>query len=327
MSGGDPLWATALASAASGAFARLCCHPLDTCKSRLQVQTERASTNRTMYKHTLDALRQTLRHEGVRGLYRGFAVTAIGAIPATCLYLTSYDVFKQRLSGMSALEGSPGGVAFTIPFCAGMLAETLSCVLWVPIDVLKERLQVQASPAAAVSRAIPVYRGSAHAIRSVWAHEGLRGMYKGYGATLLSFGPFSALYFVFYEQFKPDKDSQTASATLGTAALAGSLASFLTNPLDLVKLRLQVQRGAAAGRNAAVKSVSVAEPASTQYRSVLHGITTIMRTEGILALFKGAGARVAFHAPSTAITMSAYETFKKMILQPGTSSKRGQLEQ
>ena len=130
MSGGDPLWATALASAASGAFARLCCHPLDTCKSRLQVQTERASTNRTMYKHTLDALRQTLRHEGVRGLYRGFAVTAIGAIPATCLYLTSYDVFKQRLSGMSALEGSPGGVAFTIPFCAGMLAETLSCVLW-----------------------------------------------------------------------------------------------------------------------------------------------------------------------------------------------------
>ncbi len=27
-------------------------------------------------------------------------------------------------------------------------------------------------------------------------------MYKAYGATVLSFGPFSALYFMFYEQIK-----------------------------------------------------------------------------------------------------------------------------
>ena len=30
--------------------------------------------------------------------------------------------------------------------------------------------------------------------------EGLRGIYKGYWATLLSFGPFSALYFGLYEK-------------------------------------------------------------------------------------------------------------------------------
>ena len=32
--------------------------------------------------------------------------------------------------------------------------------------------------------------------------EGLGGIYRGYMATLYSFGPFSALYFSFYEEFK-----------------------------------------------------------------------------------------------------------------------------
>ena len=32
--------------------------------------------------------------------------------------------------------------------------------------------------------------------------EGVRGIYRAYGATVCSFGPFSALYFLFYEYFK-----------------------------------------------------------------------------------------------------------------------------
>ena len=32
--------------------------------------------------------------------------------------------------------------------------------------------------------------------------EGVRGLYRAYGATVMSFGPFSALYFLFYEKLK-----------------------------------------------------------------------------------------------------------------------------
>jgi hypothetical protein len=32
--------------------------------------------------------------------------------------------------------------------------------------------------------------------------EGAGGLYRAYGATVASFGPFSAFYFMFYEQFK-----------------------------------------------------------------------------------------------------------------------------
>ena len=40
------------------------------------------------------------------------------------------------------------------------------------------------------------------AIRQVMRTEGTRGLYRAYGATVMSFGPFSALYFLFYEKFK-----------------------------------------------------------------------------------------------------------------------------
>lgn len=35
------------------------------------------------------------------------------------------------------------------------------------------------------------------------------------------------------------------------------------------------------------------------------------RNEGVMALYKGAGARVTFHAPSTAITMALFESCRQ----------------
>lgn len=88
-------------------------------------------------------------------------------------------------------------------------------------------------------------------------------MYRAYGATVMSFGPFSALYFLFYEQLKTrasnltaadysrkmkmsdDKGRQAAhnqdltfSQAMVCSMQAGILSSLLTNPLDLAKLRL-----------------------------------------------------------------------------------------
>jgi hypothetical protein len=80
-----------------------------------------------------------------------------------------------------------------------MVAEAVSCILWVPIDVIKERMQVQR---LTTNTDALYYRSAPDAMRKIMAYEGLRGIYRGYGATLASFGPFSAFYFVFYEELK-----------------------------------------------------------------------------------------------------------------------------
>ena len=78
------------------------------------------------------------------------------------------------------------------------------------MDVIKERLQVQSVQMRAASSSsssanngtkFSPYRGSVDAFITICKNEGvMRGLYKGYGITLLSFGPFSALYFWFYEE-------------------------------------------------------------------------------------------------------------------------------
>ena len=102
------------------------------------------------------------------------------------------------------------------------------------------------------------------------------------------------------------------------SSAAGCAASFITNPLDLVKLRLQVMN--AASRHSLfhtlpvqVQRANAGQPAGSQayvYGNMLHGLKEVVAKEGFMALFKGAGARMAFHAPTTALTMSLFERCK-----------------
>ena len=87
-----------------------------------------------------------------------------------------------------------------ISLTSGMVAEAISCVVFVPVDVVKERLQVQ-SPLSSSdpNHKIISYRNSFDALIKISDSEGLRGLYKGYSATLLSYGPYSAIYFMLYE--------------------------------------------------------------------------------------------------------------------------------
>lgn len=62
-----------------------------------------------------------------------------------------------------------------------------------PVDVIKERRQVQATLKNFE------YSGDVNAFKMILKTEGFRGLYRAYWATVASFGPFSALYFTFYE--------------------------------------------------------------------------------------------------------------------------------
>ena len=69
------------ASSAAGLVARAVCHPLDTAKARIQAPGAAGE-----FTKTLATLRNTLRHEGIAGLYRGFAAgtTTVQTIVLDC---------------------------------------------------------------------------------------------------------------------------------------------------------------------------------------------------------------------------------------------------
>lgn len=86
----------------------------------------------------LNIARETVRKEGIRGLYKGFGVHVGGGIPAGGLYCGSYEFFKKLTLQIPFFQNYP----FVAYLMGGIFAETISCVIFVPVDVIKERRQV-----------------------------------------------------------------------------------------------------------------------------------------------------------------------------------------
>ena len=200
-----------LSSMLAGMLSRVPCHPIDTAKAQMQ------ASNSPFGLRT--AIIQTYRHNGIRGLYAGFGAAFLGSAPASCLYFTTYEASKRALSSMAP------NYAFT-DSTSGLIAETVSCLLWVPIDVVKERLQVQR---LAGDNYAGKYNGNIDAVKQIYRTEGLRGVYRGYGATIASYGPFSAIYLSTYEKLKVylvGKLGEGMPAYFIAGGVAGGLASW-----------------------------------------------------------------------------------------------------
>ena len=327
----ESLYPTMVASTLSGMLVRVPLHPIDTCKAKLQVQRPSHSNAPQPFSSVLSCLRYTYAREGVRGLYAGFPIAFFGSAPAACLYLTSYEVSKRWLNAVGGDSVWQPAVHFT----SGLLAETVSCVLWVPIDIVKERMQVQAVLPANSSLH---YNSTMHAISTIARTEGLRGIYRGYGATLASFGPYSAFYLSIYEQLKDVQASlyKVAPAALPfhsfllAGAIAGGAAAFITNPLDMAKLRLQVQRaqqqshgGTAAAAAASGGGVSgVGSGLEFGYKNLVDGMRKVVAESGWKGLWKGVGARVLFFMPSSALNIAIFDTVKSYINEQNKHDKR-----
>jgi len=128
-----------LAGGVSGVAARLLTHPMDTVKTQMQVQgaVAAAGGNRALhYRGVADAVAKIVANEGVRGFYRGFGAVFTGIPFASGAYFGGYEGAKMLVPADAF-----GPTATYI--VTGMLAQSLSGVVYTPLDVVKERLQAQ----------------------------------------------------------------------------------------------------------------------------------------------------------------------------------------
>lgn len=257
-------------------------------------------------KNTIDAIKKTFLREGIAGFYRGVTISTIIGCPATCLYFSTYEITRRQLSKISYFNKHSS----ISDFVGGFSAEIVSCLLWVPIDVIKERMQVQ-SLISQDKR----YKSTIDAFKQMIKNEGLNGLYKAYGATIVAFGPFSAIYLTLYEQLKiaclnnfynnniNSSNSNIKSVNdlppyiiASCACMSAAFSAIVTNPLDIVKVRMQVQRG------------GIFE---FGYANIFDGLIKIVKHESMGSLFHGTSARVAFWVPNLAINLTLYEACTK----------------
>lgn len=175
----------------------------------------------------------------------------------------------------------------------GCISRCLSGALLLPATLVKTRLESGLFP----------YAGVRDALKIIYKNEGLGGLFSGLGVTLLRDAPFSALHLAIYtylrttlsECRKKDQLIQSVSSAKELAAeafacslLAALSASFITQPADVIKTRLQTRTG---NGNCAMNTA-----------------LEIGRQEGVHAFWVGLTPRIMRRTLMSALTWTLYES-------------------
>ncbi|XP_030206976.1 solute carrier family 25 member 55a isoform X1 [Gadus morhua] len=285
-----------------------CVFPIDLAKTRLQNQRP----GQQVYKSMVDCLVKTVRSEGYFGMYRGAAVNLTLVTPEKAIKLAANDFFRHHLSK----DGK--GLTVLREMLAGCGAGMCQVVITTPMEMLKIQLQdagriaAQRSPGVMSSvklvvpnpiltrsynvAALPRPASAMQIARELLHTQGVQGLYRGLGATIMRDVPFSVVYFPLFAHLnrlgKPSLDQPPPFYwAFLSGALAGSTAAVAVNPCDVVKTRLQ--------------SLSKAGGEET-YTGVVDCIRKILQKEGPSAFLKGAGCRALVIAPLFGIAQVMY---------------------
>ncbi|VVB09067.1 unnamed protein product [Arabis nemorensis] len=266
---------SALAGGISCAFSAFLMHPVDTVKTQVQAST------------TLSFLQilSKIPEIGARGLYKGSIPAVVGQFASHGLRTSIYEASKLALPLFA-----PSLLDIQVQSIASFVGTVLGTTLRIPCEVLKQRLQAN------------LFDNIVEATVSTWHQDGLKGLFRGTGVTLLREVPFYVAGMGLYNESKKVVERQLGRElepweAIAVGALSGGFTAVLTTPFDVIKTRMMT----------APQGVDL---------SMWMAAYLIVTKEGPLAFYKGAVPRFFWTAPLGALNLAGYELLQKAMVTP-----------
>lgn len=278
----NPVVATA-AGAIAGGVETICVWPMEYIKTQLQLQRKMVSPK---FTGIFSCARWTIQNTGFFSLYRGLAPVLIGSIPKAGIRFGGNGFFRERF------EDSDGAISRPRILAAGMCAGALEATVAVtPVETLKTRL-------------IDGNSGFVRGALKILHEEGIRGIYKGWGPTVVKQSSNVGLRFMAFDVYKDvlaryvHKSEEVTSLSAVEQFLggmcAGCFSTLINNPFDMVKTRLQ-------GLEAA------------EYAGMFDCFRTVLQREGVLSFWKGVGPRLGRVVPGQGVIFMSYEQITQIL--------------
>ena len=289
---------------------RFALYPPTLVKTRLQLQDSQATVSSNsggkkyrLYRGTFDAFRVIAKEEGVAALWKGFVPKSLGIIAGSA-YISTYEVVRSKCLNKM------GWTQTYSDMTAGALASLVSQTIVVPTDVVSQSMSIIKSNDSKKNSLVEHVKG-------IYQERGstVRGFYRGFGISVCTYMPTSAIWWTTYGLYKPfifrllspsTNDDSGAMKNIFhvhdefyrniicqsiSGSLAGATAGALSNPIDIIKVRKQLLP----------KDISLSQI-----------VNDLLREAGPKAFLKGITARMLSMFGSGMVTVSVYELIKRL---------------
>mmetsp|Transcript_5425 Transcript_5425/g.6318 ORF Transcript_5425/g.6318 Transcript_5425/m.6318 type:complete len:343 (-) Transcript_5425:270-1298(-) len=179
-----------LSGTMAGLFQTCVTYPLETVRTRLTLGKGLG----VEYKGILDVFRQTIRTEGVGGLYKGIGPTFLTGSPYVGLQMTFYEIFKRN---QPDLEDNQVVMKQVYRLVCGAVAGLIAQTITYPGDTIRRRMQTNGMKGEA-----KIYSNSIDCTRKLIQQEGFKALFNGYTANAVRCLPGAAIQFWAYDLLK-----------------------------------------------------------------------------------------------------------------------------
>jgi solute carrier family 25 folate transporter 32 len=226
-------------------------------------------------------------------LYRGLVPNLSG----NALSWASFFFFKTRFEDLLTLARGTSRPTPSDFFVASALAGAATSVLSNPIWVVKTRML------ASDKGAKGAYPSMWSGFRTIYATEGVSGLYRGLGVSMIGvshgavqfavYEPAKRLYFARRKRMGTDNGRMTTEATVAISSVSKLVAGAVTYPYQVLRSRLQVYH------------------ADEKFGKGFRGVVRMTwQQEGIRGFYRGLIPGVVRVMPSTWVTFLVYENVR-----------------
>jgi len=281
----------------SAAVSKTAAAPIERVKLLIQNQDEMLKTGRLdrKYDGIVECFRRTANNEGIASLWRGNTANVIRYFPTQALNFAFRDTYKKMFAYKKERDGYAKWMAGNL--ASGGMAGATSLLFVYSLDYARTRLGNDMKNAKGGGER--QFNGLVDVYKKTLKSDGIVGLYRGFGPSVLGIIVYRGLYFGMYDSIKPVvlvgplEGNFLASFLLGWTVTTG--AGVASYPLDTIRRRMMMTSGEA-----------------VKYKSSLDAAKQIVAKEGIKSLFKGAGANI-LRGVAGAGVLSIYDQMQVLV--------------
>lgn len=289
-------------------------HPLDLIKVRMQLQGESSGSVQPLrpamaFQTTTTRINlppprvgpiavgvKIVQQDGFKALFSGVSATMLRQTLYSTTRMGLYDVLKQKWT-----DPETGNMPLMTKIGAGLIAGGVGAAVGNPADVAMVRMQADGRLPASQRRN---YKSVIDAISQMRKSEGITSLWRGSSLTVNRAMLVTASQLASYDQIKESiLDNNLMKDGLGThvtaSFAAGFVASVVTNPVDVIKTR--------------VMNMKVEPGHAPPYSGAIDCAMKTVRSEGVMALYKGFIPTISRQGPFTVVLFVTLEQVRKLL--------------